>query len=67
MERLARVATGPVWVLEDGLTLTVAESEFAEEAVIVALAGDVTSEAVTGKVAVVSPAGTVENLLASLR
>jgi hypothetical protein len=58
-ERLARVAVGPVWVLvEVGITLTVAEVEFAEEAVIVAVAGDVTKAAVTGKVAVVSPGGT---------
>jgi len=56
--RLARVATAPVWVLEAGTTLTVAEVEFAEEAVIVAVVGDVTTDAVTGKVAVVSPAGT---------
>jgi hypothetical protein len=46
-------------VLEAGITFTVAEVEFAEEAVIVAVPGDVTKDAVTGKVAVVSPAGTV--------
>jgi hypothetical protein len=57
-ERLASVDTGPVWVVEAGMTFTVAEVEFAEEAVIVAVAGDVTRDAVTGKVAVVSPAGT---------
>jgi hypothetical protein len=57
-ERFASVATGPVWVVEAGITFTVAEVEFAEEAVIVAVAGDVTRDAVTGKVAVVSPAGT---------
>jgi hypothetical protein len=45
-------------VLEAGITLTVAEVEFTEEAVIVAVAGDVTRDAVTGNVAVVSPAGT---------
>ena len=53
------VATVPVWVLESGTTLTVADLEFAEEAVIVAVVGDATTDAVTGKVAVVSPAGTV--------
>ena len=46
-------------MLEAGFTLTVAEVEFPEEAVIVAVDGDVTKDAVTGKVAVVSPAGTV--------
>jgi hypothetical protein len=45
-------------VPEVGLTLTVEETEFAEEAVIVAVVGEVTDDAVTGKVAVVSPAGT---------
>jgi hypothetical protein len=46
-------------VPEAGLTLTVAEAEFAEEAVMVAVEGDVPDDAVTGKVAVVSPACTV--------
>jgi len=59
-EKLARVAEAPVWVLEDdGFTLTVAEIEFADDAVIVAVEGGVTNDAVTGKVAVVAPAGTV--------
>jgi len=53
------VAAGPDCMPDAGVTLTVAEAEVAEEAVIVAPDGAMTNDAVTGNVAVVSPAGTI--------